>query len=79
MFRIGGVVMQRIFQDSLEKKEKIIIYYIDRENNVTQRYIRVIRINEGSIIAYCFWRKKIRTFRVENILTAGSLYRHEGA
>ncbi|WP_010098445.1 hypothetical protein [Ornithinibacillus scapharcae] len=71
--------MQRIFQDSLEKKEKIIIYYIDQQNNVTQRYIRVLRIDKGSIVAYCFWRKEVRTFRVDNILTAGPLYRRTGA
>lgn len=76
---IGGAFMQWLFLDSIENKEKIMIYYVDQENNITQRFIRVIRINEGSIVAYCYWRKQVRTFSLENILSAGSIYRHAGA
>ncbi len=72
MFR-GGVIMLRLFKNSLDNKQKIIIFYMDNNNQVTERYIRVIEIKEKSILAYCFYRKQVRTFNIENILSAGKV------
>ncbi|RDW16506.1 hypothetical protein CWR48_15785 [Oceanobacillus arenosus] len=63
--------MKGLLNRSMEKREKIVIFYIDQDNNVTQRFIRVISMDDDSILAYCFWRKKFRTFKHENILSAG--------
>ncbi|WP_026908968.1 hypothetical protein [Paucisalibacillus globulus] len=71
--------MKRLFLSSIDNKEKIIIFYIDSKNNVTQRYVRVISMNDDSVIAYCLWRKKIRTFKLENILSAGPIRKKVGA
>jgi len=75
----GGLNMQSLLIRSKEKMEKIVIYYIDRGNNVTQRAIRVVSINDNSIAAYCYWRKKVRTFKHENILSAGPIKKKVGA
>jgi predicted DNA-binding transcriptional regulator YafY len=71
--------MKGLFLRSIENKEKIIIFYVDSKNIVSQRYIRVIRMNEDSIVAFCYLRKKIRTFNMQNILSAGVLRRNIGA
>nr|BDD44106.1 hypothetical protein 7 [Bacillaceae bacterium] len=63
--------MNIILKRSMQQKEKIMIFYIDSAGNVTQRYIRVIRINNNSVAAYCYYRKQARTFKLDNILTAG--------
>ncbi|AUJ25212.1 hypothetical protein [Virgibacillus dokdonensis] len=63
--------MKGLLNRSLEKKQKIIIYYMDSNNQVTERYVRVLEIKENSILAYCYYRKKVRTFNMENILSAG--------
>ncbi|GIO28647.1 hypothetical protein [Ornithinibacillus bavariensis] len=68
-----------LFQRSIENREKIIIFYIDNKNQVTQRYIQVISMNTQSLIAFCFWRKKVRTFKLENILSAGPIRKKVGA
>ena len=68
-----------LFNRSLQHKEKIMIFYIDNSNNVTQRVVRVISINGDSIIAYCFYRKKVRTFKLNNILSVGPLNKRVGA
>lgn len=75
----GGVIMLVLFKRSIESKQKIIIFYIDSENKVTERYIRVLQINEKSIFVYCYYRKEVRTFNMENILSAGYARKKVGA
>ncbi|GIO26371.1 hypothetical protein J43TS3_09820 [Ornithinibacillus bavariensis] len=71
--------MKGLFQQSIDNKEKIVIFYIDNNNNVTQRFIRVISMNGNTIVAFCYWRKKVRTFKLENILSAGPNRKRVGA
>ncbi|WP_077317561.1 hypothetical protein [Virgibacillus proomii] len=71
--------MLGLFKRSIESKQKIIIFYIDSENKVTERYIRVLRIDKDSILAYCYYRRKVRTFSMENILSAGKVRKKVGA
>lgn len=71
--------MLGLFKRSIESKQKIIIFYIDNENKVTERYIRVLQINEKSILAYCYYRRKVRTFNMENILSVGKARKKVGA
>lgn len=71
--------MKSLVNRSLHYKEKIMIFYIDNNSNVTQRIVRVIRINNDSIAAYCFYRKKVRTFKLNNILSAGPIRKRVGA
>lgn len=71
--------MNGLFFRSKENKEKIVIFYIDQDNHVTQRIIRVIDIKQDAVVAYCFWRKKVRTFKLENILSAGPVRKRVGA
>ncbi|MEN2765694.1 hypothetical protein [Ornithinibacillus xuwenensis] len=71
--------MKGLMARSIESKEKIVIFYIDRNNNITQRYIRIISFDEETVIAFCFWRKKIRNFKMKNILSAGPIKNRMGA
>lgn len=67
--------MKGLFDRSMKSNETIMIFYIDKENSVTQRYIRVISIHEDFLTAYCYWRKQVRHFKLENILSAGPVRR----
>ncbi|WP_249870037.1 hypothetical protein [Oceanobacillus saliphilus] len=71
--------MERLLLYSIENREKIVIFYMDRDNNVTQRFIRVIDISPGSVLAYCYYRKEVRSFRLDNILSFGPVKRRVGA
>ncbi|WP_042148913.1 hypothetical protein [Paucisalibacillus sp. EB02] len=71
--------MKGLFQRSIDNKEKILIFYIDSKNQVTQRYVRVISMDDNSIVAFCYWRKKVRTFKLENILSAEQVKKRVGA
>jgi len=71
--------MKGLFLRSMEAKEKIIIFYIDGDHKITERCIHVLKWNDTHILAYCHYRKKIRTFKLENILSAGPMKKKEGA
>ncbi|MEN2467241.1 WYL domain-containing protein [Ornithinibacillus sp. JPR2-1] len=71
--------MEKLFLRSMENKEKIIIFYMDRHNNVSKRIVRVLSMNQEYLVAYCYWRKKIRTFKLDNILSTGPISNHVGA
>jgi predicted DNA-binding transcriptional regulator YafY len=72
-------MMRGLFLRSIDRKEKIVIFYMDRNHQVTQRYIRVISLQDQSLVAYCYWRKKLRTFKLDNILSAGPVQKKVGA
>ena len=65
--------MNGLFRRSIMHKEKIMIVYIDHHDKLTQRIIQVLRIHHHSILAYCYYRKHVRQFKLANILSAGSI------
>ncbi|SOC27549.1 hypothetical protein SAMN05880501_12315 [Ureibacillus xyleni] len=42
--------------------------YIDKNNAITKRRIKVTKITNDTFSAYCFTRHANRTFTIENIL-----------
>lgn len=71
--------MKGLFTRASENKEKIVIFYMDSKNNITQRYVRVIKIHGDSIFVYCYYRKKVRTLKLDNILSAEPVRNGVGA
>jgi len=71
--------MKGLLMRSKEKNEKVLIFYIDGRGRVTERPIRVLKIEETVLLAYCYYRKKVRQFKWERILSAGPLTKRIGA
>ncbi|GGP09617.1 hypothetical protein GCM10011346_14490 [Oceanobacillus neutriphilus] len=71
--------MIRFLTKAMEKKEKVMIYYIDSKGKVSQRIISVVDIDSLKILAYCYYRKQVRSFKIDNILSFGQLKRSVGA
>ena len=63
--------MKGLFERSIKNKETIVIFYMDQDNKVTQRYVRVLKMNDSLILVYCYYRKKVRTLKLDNILSTG--------
>ncbi|KOA19674.1 hypothetical protein CLHOM_17630 [Clostridium homopropionicum DSM 5847] len=59
----------RVLKASLEEQRIIIILYL-KGNEITQRTIKVLKITDDDVQAYCFLRKQIRRFKKNNILAA---------
>lgn len=64
---------------AMDKKEKVMIYYIDSKGKISQRIIRVVDIDNTKILAYCYYRKQVRNFKIDSILSFGQLKRSVGA
>ncbi|MCT1904136.1 hypothetical protein [Oceanobacillus sojae] len=64
-----------LLNKSLDKKENIMIYYMDSKGKVSQRIIRVVDIDDVKVLAYCYYRKQVRSFKKDNILSCGQLKR----
>ena len=60
---------------SFDKKEKIMIYYMNSKGKVSQRIIRVVQLDDEKILAYCYYRKQVRSFKLDNILSCGGIKR----
>ncbi|MFZ3578758.1 hypothetical protein [Virgibacillus sp. DJP39] len=71
--------MKNMIIRSIQKKEKIEMIYLSNDNQVSQRVIRVLKINDEMIMAYCYTKRTIRTFKLENILSVGSVRKRMGA
>lgn len=62
-------MIEFVLEDSKLNKSNIVIVY-QKGDEITQRKIRVNRIDNGIIQAYCFRKRSIRNFKRENVLAA---------
>lgn len=61
--------MEALFQRSKLEKMKLEWIYINHKCDLSQRVVRVVDIQDEYVIAYCYERKQVRTFRKNNILS----------
>ena len=47
---------------------KVNIIYLSASGVMTKRMIRILSYHDEKVIAYCYMRNKIRTFKRNNIL-----------
>lgn len=66
----GGVDMKGLFMRALENREKVVVMYIDGNNRITKRVIKVVKMSKDHLLVYCYFRKKLRTLKMDNILSA---------
>lgn len=53
-----------------QKRNQLVdMIYISKTNQITQRRIRVIKIDHDTFKAYCFTKHSIRTFIIDNVLS----------
>ena len=62
-------MVDQVLKSSLQDRRIITIMY-QSENGVTQRDIKIIKLTEENVEAYCYLRHQVRHFRKENILAA---------
>ena len=59
----------------MKPNDKIMIYYMDSKDQMTQRIVKVITIKNTHLIAYCYYRRQVRSFKLANILSYGATRR----
>ncbi|WP_342573686.1 transcriptional regulator [Solibacillus sp. FSL K6-1781] len=60
--------MKEQIKKAMQYNQIIEIMYIAKDNAITKRRIKLIKIAGDTIQAYCFTRHAKRTFKMENIL-----------
>ncbi|WP_188205884.1 hypothetical protein [Alkalibacillus aidingensis] len=61
--------MGNFFHNSVISKQILEMIYMDIQGQLTQRIIRVVREEEERILAFCYTRRQVRSFKKENILS----------
>ncbi|PFR93545.1 hypothetical protein [Priestia megaterium] len=54
---------------AFNESRNIEIMYLGGKGEVSQRVIRILEINEHTIKAYCYYKKAVRLFKIENMLS----------
>jgi len=62
-------VVDYVLKSSLQNHKIVTIMY-QRGKEITQRDIRVLKLTDKGVEAYCYLRHKVRHFKKENILAA---------
>ncbi|SEN79254.1 hypothetical protein [Lihuaxuella thermophila] len=60
-----------ILKKAFEAGRNVQIIYVDQNDEITQRWIKIFQLGEAKIGAYCYLRKGPRLFDRSNILGAG--------
>jgi predicted DNA-binding transcriptional regulator YafY len=69
--------MRGLLLNSAETGERLELIYITDKNELSQRIIKVLEVQEDSFKAYCYTRKQFRTFKMSNVLSIGHLRKHK--
>ncbi|MDA6141421.1 hypothetical protein OSK03_26950, partial [Escherichia coli] len=51
------------------EQRNIEIMYINQKNQISQRVIRILELHEHTVKAYCYKKRSLRFFKIENILS----------
>lgn len=60
--------MISLLKNAMETGERLELIYMNWCGGISQRTIKVLAVHEHSFTAYCDLRRKIRTFKFENVL-----------
>lgn len=61
--------MLKTLRKSLIQQKPIEMIYISDKNEITHRFVTIQQITDAYVIAFCYLRKRKRTFKIENILS----------
>lgn len=71
--------MEGLLKRAASTETKLEMIYLSNDGAVSQRIIKVLKVSDDGIKAFCYYRKKFRTFKLENILSVGPLRQKRGA
>lgn len=62
-------MLDGMLRNALETGRKLVIIY-NKDGRITQRKIKVLGVDHHRILAYCYLRNRIRTFKKDSVLAA---------
>ncbi|TCN27795.1 WYL domain-containing protein [Mesobacillus foraminis] len=61
--------MHGVLMRAMEKKEPVLLIYLDAKNQITQRKVHPFELHGRKLKAYCTLRRQTRLFNLDNILS----------
>lgn len=61
-------MMRKTIERAVRRSQTVDIIYIDKSSQVTKRRVKMLKLDKQSVITYCFIRRSIRRFKIDNIL-----------
>ena len=77
MFYIEGFNVKDNIVKAMQYGQIVDVMYISKLGEVTQRRIKVLKLNGESFQAYCFLRNTKRTFLIDNVVSLIPVARNE--
>ncbi|MCM3111698.1 hypothetical protein [Lederbergia lenta] len=71
--------MEGLLKRAVGTQDKLEMIYLSNDGTVSQRIIKVLKVTDVSVKAYCYYRKRFRTFKLANVLSVGPLRQKKGA
>ncbi|RST60221.1 hypothetical protein D5F11_007115 [Siminovitchia terrae] len=71
--------MKSLLKRAVESKQRLEMIYINRDNQMSQRVIKVIAVTDSALKAYCYHKRQFRTFNLANILSVAPVRQRRGA
>ncbi|MFC7366465.1 MULTISPECIES: WYL domain-containing protein [Bhargavaea] len=69
--------MHGLLMKCMKRHQLADMIYIGSDGSITKRRVRLLRLREDSVTAYCFLRQERRTFKIDRILSVRPVYGHE--
>ncbi|MCJ8008132.1 hypothetical protein ACFFF5_10880 [Lederbergia wuyishanensis] len=68
-----------IINRAVGTEQRLELIYINNDSQLSQRIIKVLAVTDKAVKAYCYTKRQFRTFKLENILSAGPFHKRMGA
>ncbi|MEI3606109.1 hypothetical protein SPD48_10430 [Pseudogracilibacillus sp. SE30717A] len=60
--------MMGCINKAVQTGSKVNIIYVSQSNSISKRTIQIFSYTDEHIIAFCYMRRQLRTFKMTNIL-----------
>ncbi|WP_040226092.1 WYL domain-containing protein [Bhargavaea cecembensis] len=61
--------MHGLLMKCMKRHQLADMIYMGSDGSITKRRVRLLKIRQDSVTAYCFMRQERRTFRIDRILS----------
>jgi predicted DNA-binding transcriptional regulator YafY len=60
-----------VLRRAVQSGKRIQLIYLDQNHRLTHRFVRVLKLTDDKVMAFCYLRRKPRWFERARILAAG--------
>ena len=62
---------------AMSRNQMLMMIYLSKQGIISKRRVKILQIDHDSFQAYCFRRRALRTFLLENVLALSPMIQKE--